>query len=470
MLAGKRNYINGLVAVLFLCSYQLFVYYAGCTFADLTVMFLLMLGTFVYFAFLVGRNKYRRLVIMILGLIFFWAVKSKETGICMGFLFFGLGEDEAGFRSISRFVRDIGWVCVGMAAGCVLLMVLDQIFLGDFWFSIRPSSIKGLFSYNTGEYIHDQKNRSWFTILSMGPVLTLFMLYILVGRKLRGRALSIHEICAWMIPLSVMFFLTASSIRIRCGSVQRFLFPAVPGICVWAAQFFQFKIDGSLFGSKDNPRIPRALVTAFLILLAFIVVSFVMNKAPDAVKDAGWKSPERFYISVILPLSTMGLIICGNIPRKRSPAAVFLVSLCLFFLIYFPLGNNVTKLREKITLQRSEFRYEPYRVFANELRFDDDVKILVSKDIYNRSRMLGREVKSHCWLFNVFFNQKFTYEQFVDGGVEDILKGDYTYAFLTWRDLKDIREKHNIEVLVKEYAQKVDKKTQLILLKKLTHD
>ena len=467
MLAGKRGYINGIVAVLFLCSYHLFAYYAGCTFADLTVMFLLMLGTFVYFAFFVGRSKHRRLVIAILGLIFFWAVKSKETGICMGLLFFGLGEDETGARSISRFVGDIGWVCVGMAAGCVLLMTLDQIFLGDAWFSMRPSSIRGLFSYNTGEYIHDQKNRSWFTTLSMGPALTVFILYILAWRKPAGRELSRHEICAWLIPLAVMFFLTASSIRIRCGTVPRFLFPAIAGLCMGAVQFFRFEIGNPLFG-KDRSQIFRNFAVVILIILAFLVVALAVNKAPGAVEDAGWKSPERFYVAVILPLSTMGLIVFGNILKKRSPAKVFLMSLCLLFLIYFPIGNNLTLLKQKMTARRSELRYEPYRIFADELQFGRDIKILVSKDIHisSRSLMLGREVRSHCWMFNVFFNQKLDEDQFIDGSVEDIVKGDYTYAFITLRDWKDIHEKNYVEQLLKKYSQKVDNKTQLILLKK----
>ena len=121
--------------------------------------------------------------------------------------------------------------------------------------------------------------------------------------------------------------------------------------------------------------------------------------------------------------------------------------------------EQVTRLLDKIL---------SYRIFADELQFGRDVKILVSKDIHisSRSLMLGREVRSHCWMFNVFFNQKFDEDQFIDGSVEDIVKGDYTYAFITLRDWKDIHEKHNVEHLLKQYDQKVDNKTQLIMLKK----
>jgi hypothetical protein len=132
-------------------------------------------------------------------------------------------------------------------------------------------------------------------------------------------------------------------------------------------------------------------------------------------------------------------------------------------------------LRDRVVAKRSELRFEPYRVFSDELTFDKNVKILVSKDIHKRSWMLGRTDRSQCWLFNVFFNQKFDYDQFVDGSWEDILKGDYTYGFLTGRDWKGISQKYDIGHLSKNYKLKTDRKAvyrtrsdtmQLVLLKK----
>jgi hypothetical protein len=383
-------------------------------------------------------------------------------------LFLGLGEDETGARSIRRFVRDMRWVLVGMAAGCVLLMVLDQIFLGDFLFSVRPSSIRGLFAFNTGEYIHDQKNTSWFTVLSVRPGLTVFLLYMLARLRPAGRTFSRYENMSWLISVVVMFFLTAVSIVIRCGTVPRFLFPAVPGLCIWGAQFFRFRIDSPLLGGEGGPAMKRWVVKAGLVFAAFVVVWVVMQTVPDAVEEVGWRSPERFYIAVIMPLSTMGFLMLGAIARKRGLITTFLIWLCLFFLVYFPIRSNVSSLERRDTARRSELRYEPYRVFADELRFDKDVRVLVSKDIHARSQslMMGRQAKSHCWLFNVFFNQKFDEDQFAEGGAEDVLKGDYTFAFLTADDWKGISAKHNVEQLLKGYTLRTDSRTQLVLLKK----
>jgi len=462
MLAGKRGWLIGLVAVLFFCAQPIFARQVGCTLADFTVMFLVTLGTFVYLSFLAGKYQNRHFIIMILGLIFFWAVKSKETGICMAVLFLGLGEDSTGARSVRRFIRDIGWACLGMLAGLALLVVLDLGFMADAWFSIRPSNIRGVFAYNTGQFAHDEKGVSLYTLLSGQPILPAFLLYLFIGWRTLGRNLQRHQSVAWLIPLAVIFFLIAVTIQARTASPWRAFMPATPGLCIWAAQFFQFRSSES----EESVSLSKKLISSAIVLSAFIIVLFLMHKTPELIKDTGWKSLDRFYVYVILPLATTGLLISASTLHKRGPMALFLFSLCLFFIVYFPLRNNLASLKQRVVAKRSEWRFEPYRVFADELRFDKDVKILVSKDVHTRSWMLGRDVRPHCWMFNVFFNQKFDYDNFTDGSWEDILKANYTYAFLTWRDWKGIHEKYNVEHLTKNYDVESHKATQLILLKK----
>ena len=460
MLAGKKGYIVGLVAVLFFCAEPIYARGLGSTLADFTVMFLVTLGTFVYLAFLAGR--YRNLFIMILGLIFFWAVKSKETGICMAVLFLGLGEERADCLRVGRFFKDIGWVCLGMVAGVVLLMLLDLNFLGDAWFSMRPSSIRGVFAYNIGEFAHDGKGVSLYRLLSGQPLLPAFLFYLFVGCRTLGKNLPRNKIAAWLIPLAVMFFLIAVSIQVRTASPWRAFTPAIPGICIWGAQFFGFRARGS----EEPCLLSKKLIGTSIVLSAFIIVAVLMHKTPELIKNTGWVTLDRFYIYMILPLATTGLLICASLLKKRGPLALFLFSLCLFFIVYFPLWKKTSSMRARYVAIESQKRFTPYHVFADELRFDKDVIILVSRDVRTRSSMLGHDAWSHCGLFNIFFNQTFDYDQFIDGSREDILKGNYTYAFLTWRDWKVISEKYGVEHLTKNYDIKSDKATQLILLKK----
>ena len=271
----------------------------------------------------------------------------------------------------------------------------------------------------------------------------------------------------WLVPLAMLLLIQIIAVlRGHYHVDSRYFAAAIPGICVWAAQFFQFRLSGSLYLRKNKHPVPKAPVVLILILLAFIIVCAFMPKTVDIAQNTRVKTPERFYAAVIMPLSTTVLLIVGAISKKRGLFAIFVSSLCLFFLVYSPLKNNLTSLKQRVIAKKSDWRYEPYRIFADELRFERDVIILVSKDVHARSWMLGRRQDAHCWMFNVFFNQKFDYDSFIDGNREDILKANYTYAFLTWRDWKDLTEKHDVEHLTKNYAVNSNKALQLILLKK----
>lgn len=468
MLAGKGGYIIGIIATLLFAAQPLFTRYVGCTLADFTVMFMIMLGTFVYLAFLDNKGKHRHLVIAILGFIFFWTMKSKETGLCMAVLFFGLGGDTTGHWHIRRFVKDMGWICVGIFAGHVLLMVLDLAFMGDILFSVRPSNVRELFAHNLKEFKTSWPIMTWYTYLSLQPLLAPALLYLLIGCKRNQMGFSRDKMILWLIPLGMLFLIQVIAVfRGHYHVDSRYFAAAIPGICVWAAQFFRFRLSGSLSFKKNRYSIARAPVALMLIVVAFIIVCVFMPKTADIAQSTRVKTSGQFYTNVIMPLSTTVLLIVASISRKRGLGALFLSSLCLLFILYSPLESNLTSLKQRTVAQKSEWRFEPYRVFADQLSFDKDVKILVSKDVHKRSWMLGRDVRSHCWMFNVFFNQESDYEQFIDGTWEDILKGDYTYAILTWRDWKGIGEKHSIENLKKDYTAKIDKRTQLILLKKI---
>jgi len=360
ILAGKKGYIVGAAAVLLFCSQPIFARQAGCTLADFTVMFLVTLGIFVYLCFITGWRKYRHLFIILLGLIFFWAVKSKETGICMAVLFFALCRNQAETFGISRFIRDVGRVCLGALAGSILLMALDKAFMGDAWFSVRPANIKSLLSFNIGEFAHDQKNESIYTIVSLSPLFPAFLLYLLAGRQIPDTNLSRHKRAAWLIPLAVLCFLAVAVVRARCGSAERHLVPAIPGICIWAAQFFRFFL-GPHFAKKGemgsplnyNGRTFKKLAAGLLIPAAFIIVAFLMYRMPGLIKGAGWKSLDRFYLCAIMPLSTTVLVAVAAVCKKTSPAAVFVSWMCLFSIIHFPLSGNLTLLKQKVVAEKS---------------------------------------------------------------------------------------------------------------------
>jgi hypothetical protein len=290
------------------------------------------------------------------------------------------------------------------------------------------------------------------------------LIYFLVGCRTPGRRFSRLERLAWLFPLVCVMFVTY--VRGSFHIIWRYFAPAIPGFCIWAAQFFRFKTSGRTSLGNDKPGVPRLPIAAALIVVSFLVVVVFMSRADRIVESLSLESTELLYKSAIMPFWTTILAAVAGLSRRRGLPALFVSALSFFFIVHYPLSQNIESLEERTVAKKSEYRYQPYRVFAEEIQFDEDVKILVSKDVHKRYWMLGREVRAHCWMFNVFFNQKSTYDNFIDGEWEDIPKGDYTYAFLTVQDWEGLREKHDIQPLLARYEVRTDRTIPIILLKK----
>jgi hypothetical protein len=443
ILAGKKGVIVAVIAVLLVWIWPMFGREAGSPLSDFTVMLLISLAVFIYLAFLSQRTKYSHWLIMLLGFLLFWAVKSKETGICMAVLFLGLGRTDGSF-SISRFIKDICWVLCGIVIGSLLLMACDLIFMGDFFFSLWPTSLKGLFVANLGPpVVVDTQNNiieSWFAFFTTRPIFFIFILYLLVGWS-NLKNYSIRENIIWIIPWVLMLFLTFS--RRAWSIVPRYFCPAMPVMAIWAAQFFSFDFDGRLF-FKNNLSISRKAAGFAVVIAAFVLALLFAGKVSDIAlyyklnadltgrfPNVRWENmtpEELFYMLCLMPVAIAGLLITAVVSKKRGLAAVFFTALFLFALV-LPAYSDGRKLLQTSAV-KSKWRFAACRAFKGDLKFDKNTKMLVSKNVFGRTWLLGRDAQSHCHIFNIFFNQKLRYDQFIDGSEADILKGDYDYAIL----------------------------------------
>ena len=465
MITGKRGYLAGIIAISLFCTEQLVFYYAGCTLVDFALMFFVMLGSFIYLVFLTEQNRRREIYLVIFGLIFFWAVKTKEPGICLAIFFLALGEDSSGVKRIRQFCIDMSWVFLGMLCGCLMLMSLDFIFMGDGLFSVRPSSISGLLNFNVREISKDQRAMSLYAYIATKPLFYIFLLYVLAGFGAARDKSPLSKKLLWALPLLLLFFVTY--IRGRWHIIARYFLAATPLLCVWAGQFFDFKIF-KMAAEQKRLDVKKTVLNIGSVILAFVIACLVMSQVPSFVEKFKMQNPDVVYSVVILVLAVFIVLFTTGLLNKTSRWSLFLSFLSLFLFLCYPLGNNFNNLSERVTAKRSQWRYEPYRIFGDQLSFGEDVKVLVTNDVHVRSWFLGRERQSQCWMFNLYFNQKFNYDQFIHSrNLEDVLKADYTYAFLTWRDWNSVREKFNIEELVDKYEIKSNQSSRLVLLKKI---
>ncbi len=473
----SKSRLVAVIAVLFFIMLPGFAEELGCTLSDFTVMFIFAAMALVYLLLPAKANKLYKYMVILLGLLFFWAVKSKETGICSIVLFCGLGRDEDVF-SLKRFFKDAGLVLVGMLAGCILLMMLDGIFIRDFFFSVRPSSIANVLGTNinapTGAYDPYYSQRpiiSWFNYMTTTPLFPLLVFYILAAKQssviggVRKRLLSI-------VPLITLVFLTY--IRSSFTVLPRYFSPALPVLCVFAAQFFDF--DFSRITITKNSKLSKYIAAILAIAAAFILVGILMWLVPSFIgfyKNP--KEPSAFYAVAIMPLTVLVVLILIMLTNKQNMLYLFVSFFCLFMVVYLPLQNNINDVKSNALKFRSEWRFAPLSVFGKYLELDKNKKILVSQNVHKDTWMLGRNQESQTWIFNVGLNQKLSYSQLIDGAEADILKGDYDYAILIADDQTvQLSKKPEFQKLLARYEIIQDKTVQpggegavpLILLKK----
>ena len=494
ILAGRKNTIIGIVAVLLVAMLPIFGREAGSPLSDFTIMFFVTIAVFIYLAFLNVKNKYSRLFLILLGAAFFWAMKSKETAVCMIILFLGLGRSESGQFSIQRFIKDIGWLICGMVAASLMIMVLDQVFLGDFFFSVRPSNINTLLHSNLGEPSPASAvkggSMSWFSFFTTRSIFLPFVLYLLVGWHMPGKKFSTREKILWLAPIFLMLFLTFS--RKAWYVVPRYFCPAVPIMCIFAAQFFRFEFSEQVPLRIMGQFVSRKVAAYALVAVAFILILgilmpkvaelvqyYKLEDAERALNDFPNVKYERMTASqllttfVLLPIAISILLVAGALAQKRGLICLFFSALCLFAIMIPSFSDSKDLVLTSVT--RSRWRYEPCRIFKNQMKFDKDTKILISKNLFSGMWLLGRNAQAHCHMFNIYLNQKLNYDQFIDGGLEDILKGGYTYAILTSDDLAVLQKSPQFDRLLKNYEVKqdftrypsTDDMVPLILLKKL---
>jgi len=171
---GSGRWVAALAVALFLLQPVVFRY-IGVTYADYTVMLWVTLAVVVCLAGLRAGSETPRWIPFLLGVLLVLAVRSKETGIIVILLPLALCWRQEGFR-VGAVARNAPWWLLGVGCAQSLLMTVDALLLGVFWFSLRPASIQALLGFNLGAHEHVRGN--WFSWLLMSDLALPLVFYI----------------------------------------------------------------------------------------------------------------------------------------------------------------------------------------------------------------------------------------------------------------------------------------------------
>lgn len=435
IISNQNCFLHGMIAVLFFYSEWLIFLKSG-PLADYTVMMLVTAGLTVYLLYH-RFNQYQKLILYLFGFIFFLAIKSKETGIIAGILVLGLGFSGSEAFNLKRLGRNTTYVLAGMFIGVMILMCLHQIFLGDALFSFRLSNTNALLNLQFGEYKIPKQN--WYRSHILISIPAIFILYLISLTKKRTFKFKPFEKIVWLLPIGLALFLTVFMIKGNYGLASKHYLPAIPIICILAAQFFEYKSRTPIF------ELVKMLIVISLVLLIYLFIYYLLSIIFPSTANSNLldtlKILMKFQKAFVFPVAFSALLMLLIFVRKWSLTSHIAALICVFLITVLPMISYARILKEGSFLERSEKRFIPFARSSNDVVCSEDASIYISENIYKEYQMLGRDDASSAWMFNIYFNCNLERSRFDYSNLpEDLLKNDYRYAYISKTDWQNLRK------------------------------
>lgn len=414
----------GILSMLVYFSYPYILDYPGVTYADYTSM---LLGSIFIFFYLQARKNQRIVYFILLGLLFFLSVKTKEVGLCLAVFLFDndLHVQNSKTQNIP-LPRSIFYLGIGFISGLFIIALNDYFLLGDSLYSFRFSSWQILLSYHTMAR-NAYELVDLFGALARSGVLyllffTLYVMYFLAKNKHLDTA---HHFL-WIYVVALLAFHLFSAISGARMIVIRFFIVLVPALAVLSAQIV------SIFEERINGK-------WLLKLLLWIIICFIASLNTNYVANVlGWER-NLFLERIFIPMLVLAFLILFFQEQnwvKYTQLGLFV----LVFLSFFPV--KLEALHNRDVENAFNRRFQPFVENSDLLTYSDDMQIFVSSDIYSTYGILGRDQESNSWMYSLLFNRNATPDQFVFDTFEvnEFINSNFTYAFISDIDWLEISE------------------------------
>lgn len=427
---NRNNHpLHAALAAALYFSFHFFIDYSGVTIVDFTAMLMVMVFLTLYI--FAARNDFKYSWLVTLGFVFFLAFKTKESTLIISVLLLGLGFSKVKVFKFHTLGKNLLIFFFGMLSGICFFIILNTIILQDPWFGLSPNSIKAfLDTYANVSLAKIGPNpQGWYT----GGLTTIwllpFFLYLIAGIKAETRFYPpIHLM--WLVPISMVIFLTIMTLWRSYKVDLRFFFPSLPVLCFLGVQSLPFEL----------PTLKRLQVRFWLYLALTVLVCLGINYAIRPLSIHMSVSFDALLSMIIYPLLLSILILLAFYVKKYSYKTVLIPVACILSMTIYPIRTNIKYLA---ILHQNEsvvqHRFYPFSTFANNLSFTPDMRFFVSSSIHQELDMLSTDKNEVASMFNVYFdsharNTNFKLTATPDMIFTDFFQGDYNYAMLTQKD------------------------------------
>lgn len=443
--------IASLLVVLFIVSQPFILEFPGVLYADYGVMLMIVLAAVLY---LLAQRfaRFRLPLLVLLGLVFFFGLKTKETSFAIGVLLLGLGFESDGRYRVARLFRNGLAVLAGMVAGQVVFMILDQAILGDALFGLRPENWQRLLTFNLREEFQRTAG-NYLQNLAGNEALVLTVLALFAAAQPEVRDTPQKKI-VWLLPVAVISFLTLTMISGGWGVLPRYTLIMAPILSVLAACYFCAVLSRASH--------------AILWLVSGLLVGWILAQAviiPWATTYHHWDETD-FRVSVLMPMAVLGAGILAVTLRSRGELVVLAWSLCAGLVLMPPAVQVLENLNGGATrAQQSVERWTPYAVFGSLIQPSDEMRLLTLPSLYEAYRYGGREYSMDSRFFNLYFRTNLSASQFVHQNIAPsaFSQVEPTYVLMTADDWHQWEDADRLAVL--DAAQVfTDNQQQMILI------
>jgi len=453
----RSNFLHGILAVMIFFSFTAIAETSGVIVVDFTAMTMLT-GFFATYIYSMDQDHQSPWLIGLLGALFFFAFKTKETTLPVGILFIGLGWVREEKFKIKTLLKNLLWVLCGVVVGILIFAVLSWIFLGDPFFGLRISEWQEFFGtyavyssrvLETLNSLGDGNLDDWYQGYWFELTLLPFVFYLISGVTLH-RNTDVRRKLLWLVPLMYALFMIVS-INNRLGYETRFGLPVMPVLAVLAPQFIDLKWPET---RKDKIKL---LIVSAIGLVIFVGIRVVLRLIiPAQNLDLG-SVITLMYFPILITILFASLFIFrdnlyGNVVNY----------LIVFSLMVSPVASN---LRTIFIIKENHHDFTnvvlPFSEFDDAIVYSDGMQMYATYDVFDQySPKIGKNIDEMLALFNVYFNASATRENFVFVEVpesisEDILAEPFDYVLITMHDwiamqddpdlLEQVRARYSVE-------------------------
>jgi hypothetical protein len=469
---GARNFsyqsgrLHGLFGLAIFFSIKALSETTGMALVDISAMFMVSLITLVYL-FSLKQDHRSAWLIGLLGFLFFLAFKTKETTLITGLLIFGLGYGPQPDFKLSQLLKRLPTFALGGLLGLIFFMLLSGIFLGDFFFGMRPAEIRAFaltYVQGAAEAPPQPGLDTWYNGFFFSVLLFPFVLYLLSGARCApDEQLSDGQRLVWLLPLALILFVSLT-IGNQWGFLPRFIFPSLPLIAMLAPQFLELK-----FSSQSKDRLLSlgglALLLAALVGLRLAIRANLLERGQDiSVFLATTLNP--IFLTLILGLSFFK-------QRLNLVASLLVLTLSLGILSAPLAGNLREMLQRQSNAQQTQRLFHPFATFAEDITYQEDMRFYSSQNVWAELNMshFGKDPNEVASMFNLYFDARSNKDQYTlsTDPLEILAQAqttDYNYILLSSQDWQTIAAQPTAQTQwLQKYQPILDPVHGLVLLK-----